>query len=243
MRVHRRGGPAQRGAQRQHSVRGIDQVLAPDHMGDLHLQVVDRIGQEEDRIAVGADDHEVGNGRPLDSHLAADLVHEAAHSLVRSAEPQGPRSALGGSPGPILGIELATVPVVARRPSGGPRRFGASGQLRLGAGAHVCPPVDQELLGGRAVLGEPRALQHRAFVPVESQPSQHVLDPQHPFVTGACLIGVLDAQDEGSPVVTSEEPVEQRGARRADVQGTRRSRREPDPNVTHQRLVRRPRRR
>ena len=96
VRVLRHVGRAQRGAQRQHPMGRVDEVLAADHLGDPHLEVVDRVGQEEDRGAIGPHDHEVVDQRPLDLHLTADQVGEAAHAVIGGAEPQRARTALGG---------------------------------------------------------------------------------------------------------------------------------------------------
>ena len=43
---------------------------------------------------------------------------------------------------------------------------------------------------------EARALEVGAFVPVEPEPAQRVLDPDHPLLAGASDVGVLDAQHE-----------------------------------------------
>ena len=49
MRVHRLRPPTERLAERKHPMGGIEEILATDDMGDLHVDVVHRIGQEEDR--------------------------------------------------------------------------------------------------------------------------------------------------------------------------------------------------
>ena len=56
-----------------------------------------------------------------------------------------------------------------------------------------------------------------ALVPVQPEPAQGV--EQHEVgVLGVPLgVGVLDAEDEGAAVVAGEGPVEERGARHADV--------------------------
>src|SRR6185437_7159634 len=72
-----------------------------------------------------------------------------------------------------------------------------------------------------------------ALVPVETEPAQRVLDADDPLLAGAGDVGVLDAEHErrltpGPGVVTRVEPVEERGARPADVERARRRGREPD---------------
>ena len=68
------------------------------------------------------------------------------------------------------------------------------------------------MLGAGGVAGE------RAFVPVEAEPAQAVEDDVHGFLRIARGVGVLDAQDERAAGVAGVKPVEQRGARAADVQ-------------------------
>ena len=58
----------------------------------------------------------------------------------------------------------------------------------------------------------------RAFVPVEAEPAQAVEDDVHGFLGIARGVGVLDAQDERAAGVAGVKPVEQGGARAADVQ-------------------------
>ena len=85
----------ERAPQREHAVRRVDEILAAQHVRDAHVEVVDRVGEEEHRRAVRAHDHEVGDRRPLDRHLAADDVDERAAALVGRAEADRARLALG----------------------------------------------------------------------------------------------------------------------------------------------------
>src|SRR5256884_2462585 len=59
--VRRTRGRAERLPEREHAVGGVEQVLPAYDVRDRHLDVVDRVGEEEQRCAVRADDHEVGN--------------------------------------------------------------------------------------------------------------------------------------------------------------------------------------
>ena len=81
-------GRAERLPKREHAVGGVEQVLSPDDVRDRHLDVVGRVGEEEQRRAIRADDHEVGNGCPLDAHLPPDEVAEGAGAVVGRAEPE-----------------------------------------------------------------------------------------------------------------------------------------------------------
>ena len=74
----------------------------------------------------------------------------------------------------------------------------------------------------------------RTFVPVEPEPAQSVIDRLRGLggVTG--LIRILDPEHELAAVMTGEEPVEERGARTANVEVTCGRRREANAdNGTH----------
>src|SRR5258705_6866154 len=58
----------------------------------------------------------------------------------------------------------------------------------------------------------------RPLVPLQPKPAQILEDALLEFLLGPLRIGVLDAQDERAVVAAREQPVEQRGARVADVQ-------------------------
>src|ERR1019366_251813 len=60
----------------------------------------------------------------------------------------------------------------------------------------------------------------RAFVPIESEPAEAVEDDVHGFLGIAGGVGVLDAQNKCAAGVPGVKPVEQRGARAADVEPT-----------------------
>ena len=71
-------------------------------------------------------------------------------------------------------------------------------------------------------------LERDLSVPVETEPAKRLLDLLGRLVHLACGVGVLDPQPELPTLVTSEEPVEQRGANIADVQETSRRGRHAD---------------
>src|SRR5579884_1804841 len=57
-----------------------------------------------------------------------------------------------------------------------------------------------------------------AFIPIQTQPFQPLIDGGHRFLRVALAVGVLDAQYEFSAVMPCEQPVKQGGARTANVQ-------------------------
>ena len=69
---------------------------------------------------------------------------------------------------------------------------------------------------------DPFALEQRAYVPIDAQPSQTIEDHLRVFTTGSLAVRVLDAQDEDPTLLACEQPVEERSACSADVQVPRR---------------------
>ena len=62
-------------------------LLAADHVGDAHRDVVDDVGQQEHGRTVGAGHHEVFDQPVLERRGAADQVLDHGLALVRGAEP------------------------------------------------------------------------------------------------------------------------------------------------------------
>ena len=129
-------------------------LVAADDVGDPHLDVVDDVGEHEDRRAVAAQQHEVLDRVVVELDIAADDVvddggpvgdAEAQHPSRRRTEPA-----------------IARVPVVPLT-SG---RLGPLLDLLAGQVAVVGVTVGEQPLGGGDVLGgvgalEVRALEHR----------------------------------------------------------------------------------
>ena len=86
--------------------------------------------------------------------------------------------------------------------------------------------VGHERVGHRAMtietlrleVGCVRAADIRPFVPVEAEPAQAVEDAVDHLLRRSLGVGVLDAQHEHAAVAAREQPVEERGARAADVE-------------------------
>jgi hypothetical protein len=210
--------------QREHAVRRVEEVLAADHVCDVHVDVVDGVGEEEDRRAVRAQDHEVVDQRPLDLHVSPDQVVETAHPRVGCAEPDDARASLGRERGAFRGREVAAVPVVAGGATGCPRRLGALLQLVFGAVALVREAGGEQPIDGLPIQMRAVTLQHGPLVPVEPEPAQRVLHTCDRGVGGTRPVGVLDAQDEHTLLVARVQPVEQSRSRVPDVDLTRRRR-------------------
>ncbi len=172
---------------------GVAQVVfAADDVGDAHLEVVDDVDEMEHRLAIRADDHEVGVGGFAVGWLASYIADDEI----------GDRDRLAGHP------ELHGAFVLVSQVAG-EERFDAAVVILLSLALEVRAAIALARAGG---VGR-----QRAFVPGQPQPAKAVEDHIDRFLHIARGVGVLDPQDEGAAGVPGVEPIEQRGARAADV--------------------------
>ena len=82
----------------------------------------------------------------------------------------------------------------------------------------VGPALALKIRSAIAFAGAGGIAGERAFIPVEAEPAQAVEDDIYGFLGIARGVGVLDAQDERAAGMPGVKPVEQRGARTADVE-------------------------
>ena len=210
----------------QHLPRRIRQmVVAADDVRDPHLGVVDDAAEDEEWRAVRADDDEIVEVGVLEHDAALHLVVHDRLALERRAEAQHGRGPAGRG-----GRAVAAGPVVGGPLPGGLRGAPARVELLGSAPAAVGEAPDEERFGFRAVPVEARALVDRPLVPVEAEPAEPVEDRVDRLGGGAFRIGILDAKDEASAVMSREEVVEERGPRPADVQIAAGARREARTN-------------
>ena len=209
------------------------EVLAAEHVGDLHERVVDRVDERVERRPVAADQHEVGHRAGAEADLAA---HEVVPDevLVGHPQPEDRQPALVAE-GRLLGVgEEAVVVVVAELGvlAGGPA---AGVDLLVGRERLVGVPGRDQLRGDVGVevvpLGLPvravRAADLGALVPVEAEPAQAVEQVPVGLLGVPRGVGVLDPEDERAAGVPGVRPVEQGGAHEPDVHHARRRRAEP----------------
>ena len=133
-------------------------------------------------------------------------------------------------PSPRGSPEIAAVPVVARRRVPGRRPLPRPlVDLLARARAGVQRAAVPQGLDRRRVCRLLRRLEVGALVGGHAEPVQGVDDAVRPQGPVARLVGVLDPQDEGPPVLAHEEPVEERGPRAPDVEVAGRRRGEARP--------------
>ncbi len=184
-------------------------VLAADDVGDAHLDVVHDVDEVEDPRAIGPADRHVGLQVAEGVDGLGTVHHDVpAHEVVHDD---------------LLARQLETDgSFILVDCAGGLELFEVSEVDRVAFALEI-----------RSVV----AADAGAFVPVETEPFQAVIDDLHGLDGVARLVGVLDAQDERATGVPGVEPVEQRGARPADVQeaGGRGGETDTDGRRTHKR--------
>ena len=190
-------------------------VVAPDHVGDPHVGVVDRDGEVVENRAIAASDHEVVLGLIGKAHLASDLVGNNGVALIRYPEAHCRLGIVGG---------LAAVAAIAALLL--PRGDVITGRRVAIRRSRLEQPLERLAMAiGTLVLAD------RALVPVELEPAQGVEDLLDVPRGRALAVGVLDPQNELSPTPPREEPVVQCRPRSPDMQGARRRRGEADADL------------
>src|SRR5262245_24574707 len=103
--------------------------------------------------------------------------------------------------------------------------------LLLRSEVAIGPTFFEQFIGRGAMLLGVIRLEVRPLVVIEAEPLHTFQDsPDHLFA-GSLDVGVFDAEDEFAAGLAGEQPVEQCGARPADVQISRRRRRETNTNL------------
>ncbi len=208
-----------RGAERLVDVdlarRVVDVVVAADHVGDAHVDVVDDHREVVGRETVRTEDHEVVEFgvAPLDAALDLVVEHDCARGRIAEAD-----HAVG-----IVAqrfVAIAVVAVVARLLAARHRRGAHRLDLLLRLVRVIRLAGLEQILGRLPVTIHAQGLVERALVRGEAEPV-HALDDRIDRHLGRTLaIGILDAQDEFTAAMPRLQPAVQRGARTADVQET-----------------------
>ena len=230
--------PDQRLIQRELARSRRQQVLATQHVGDLHQRVVARVDQGVQRISVGAGQREIRHGARGEGGGPAHQVvpgevfvgHPQPHHRLAALREE--RGALGIGQLPVE-VVVSQFGVAARRDVARLNLFrGREGVVGLARFEQLGHHVAVDLLALRLPVGAVGPADLGPLVPVEAEPAQRVEQRQIAFLAVAFGVGVLDAKDEGATGVPGIGPVEQRGADHADVRGARGRRAETDPDVS-----------
>ena len=224
------GGRRTKGGIEQQLLGGIgDVIFAADHMADGHGGVV----HDHHEVVEGVTDL-IGRGPAGNDHVAAQVAAGPAHGptdqvvpgndgIVINAEANGGFSSFGDEGLLLFGAQVAVTVVVAGGAVGGRLLLTHVRELGFGGVAAVGLAGLQQLLNGGAMGLDPLALDDGFRVPVDPQPLQAFEDVRGVFGFAALLVGVLDAQQEFATEMPGEKPVEDRGPRGTDVEGSSRA--------------------
>ena len=188
-------------------------VVAADHVGDAHVVIVDHHRQHVGRRAVGAQQDQVVELGVLDRDLALDRS-----SITVSPSRGALRRMTKGAVRPAPRLHVAPRAVDAERPALPGGALALLGELFLGHVAAIGGAAAEQLVGDLGVPRPELRLVIFVAVPIEAEPAQPVEDRVDRRLGRARLVGVLDPQQVLAAVVAGEQPVEQRGARAADMQ-------------------------
>ena len=189
-------------------------VVATDHVGHAHIVIVNHDGVHIGRRPVRAQkDHVVERGvldRDVALHLVGDQCGAVAGGL--EADHEGRVRMVGAvAPG---AVEQGAFAFFARGvPEGG--------DFVLGGEAFVGGAIGEHLFGHFAVPVGAGELADGLAIVVEAKPGHAVEDRLGGFGRRALAVGVLDPEQERAAMTSREEPVEQAGARSADVHHAR----------------------
>jgi len=202
-------------------------ILAAQHLRDAALGVIEHIAEEERCAAVGSADDEITDIGALEALLPVHEVGELDATVVRHPEAQRGLAARGKARLTLSGVEGATGAGIAWRSTRGELCASARLDLERRTEAGVDETVALEL-AERQGIGRPAGrLQDDRLVPQEAEPAQILVDACDELGSAALAVGVLDAQQEPATAAPGEQPVEERGARIAEMQLAARARCEP----------------
>ena len=215
--------PSKRPVQQDVQRRAGQPLLAPNHVRDAHVVVVDHVGEVVRRQAVRLHQDLVVQHARLEAHAASDGVLKLhLLFLIRSLEPNHKRRAAGLQLGHFLGPHRQAVSKLSTRRGVVLEDVGLGGlaqrvQFFRRVKCFVGEPLIEQRLHCVAVQLAAFALAVRAavsafldaFVGRESTPRQGFLDVRFRPFHKAALVGVFDSQKEGSTVGPGEQPIVQ----------------------------------
>ena len=201
-------------------------ILAPDHIGDPGLEVIDDGGEGIEEAAIGTDQDRVRQARQL--HLAR-AQHAVApfHRIMGQLEAPMRLLAIGDGAVQLVLGHLQRGAVVDRRLALAAALFALELQLLLGLEAGVEPAGGLQLLRRHGITVQPFGL-GQLLVPIQAEPAEVFLDRGGVFGLGSLGVGVVQPQQEAPAPVAGEAPIGQRDARIADMQEPRGRGRETD---------------
>ena len=194
-----------------------DMILAAQHVGDAHRDIVDHAGEQIEPRTVGAAHHRIAHLGRIEMLGAADPV--GPFDWRRAVQQKAPVRALARRlAGSMIGFgERQRGAVIDRRQAPAEQDLALQFQFLRGLVAAIDPSGGDQLLELGLVKIEPGRL--ALFpVPIEAQPFEIGLDRGDMLLAAAFQVGIVDPQQEPPAGLLRQHPVVQRGAHVAHVQ-------------------------
>ena len=198
-------------------------LLRPHHVADFHKVVVGHHRQVIGGEAVGLQDDEVLLQLIAPFHVAAYQVVDSRHARLRHGEADNPVVVSHGlASGPVPAPPTAVAAVsLSGPPVGPPQPFQFLAAAIAVIGVVLVEKLFRQPLVNfqpvRLLIGGVRPLDLRPFVPVNVQPAQAVQNGLDRSLNQPVLVGIFNAYNKLSAMVTGEKPVEQCGSDVADM--------------------------
>ena len=188
-------------------------VVAADHMGHAHVVVVHDDGKHVDGRSVRAQQDHVVHLVIGDRDIPLHGIGNRGRAVARGADADG-KGCVG------MGALWHVAPGRAEegRAAGGAGLFAEGLDFGLGGKALVGAARGEHRAGDLGMAGGAVELAERFAIPVEPEPGEPVKDRLAVFGGGAGAVCILDPQEEPPAAAARKKPVEERGARAADMQ-------------------------
>ena len=192
----------------------VDMIIAADHMGHTHVMIIDHDGQHIGRRAIGTQEDEIIKLGVLDGDLALHDVGDGGRARLRRLDAHD----IGGVSGPCIRPGIAPFGNDTERALFSLRCGAARGQLVLGQVAAIGMARFKQLMRDGGVSFRAGKLEHRRLVAIKAQPRQSIENRVNGRFGRTLTVGILNPQQITAAMMAREKPVEQRGARAANMQ-------------------------
>ena len=192
-------------------------VVATDHMGDAHVEIIDHHGQHIGGRAIRAEHDHIVELVITEGHIALHRVIDHRLAVARRLEADRIRRAVG------VRIVRGVAPraMIEGRAPRGTGCLAKGFDLVLGGEAFIGMSTGQHLMGDLGMAGDAGELADGLTIPIEPKPAHAVENGLRRLRGRAGAVGIFDPQQELATTRAGIKPVEQRRARGADMHDAR----------------------
>src|SRR6185369_9836079 len=193
-------------------------IGAANDVANAHIYIVGDHAQMICGNAVGAQQYEIFQFGVGKLNATENGILESCAAGLGDGKANGCGFSRGAPPGAFLARNLSAGALVTRRAAFGGSSRATLLELSFGAKTIVSVSGGQQFGRALAIHFQPLSLMVRTLVPVEAEPAHALQNPLDHLGRRALEVGVFNAQDKRAAVMTSEQPVKQRGTGAAYVQ-------------------------